>query len=469
MFRTVEIIRATGGSLLKGKPSGGVSAVSTDSRTITAGALFIPLRGKNFDGHNFIAQAAKRGACAFLIEKDFYKRNSIACQSLPKSASCIVVRDTLKALGDLACFRRKKFNLPLIAVTGSSGKTTTKDMIAALLAARFRILKNEGTQNNLVGVPLNILKLDSGHRLACLELGTSSFGEIARLTEIVRPTVGIITNIGQAHLEQLHSKEGVLKEKSQLLKGLQHPKVSLINYDDPYLRKLKNRHKLIFGFGIKKECDFFAQRVRIERDKVCFSLHNSKQRFALNSLGVHNIYNALAGIAIARIFGLDQKTIAKGLARFIFPVGRFTIVKKGTLTIIDDTYNANPLSLGSALESTALIAAKGRKILVIADMLELGSQTQELHRKMGREIAKKDFDFLLTFGPLAEHIGQAARESSFHRKNIFSTCNIDELNARLSRLVKAADTVLVKGSHAMRMERVVSFLRAKKTSYKNHL
>ncbi|MEW6009245.1 MAG: UDP-N-acetylmuramoyl-tripeptide--D-alanyl-D-alanine ligase [Candidatus Omnitrophota bacterium] len=459
MFDSSQIIRSTLGKLVKGKSTFKVEGISTDSRTTRPNELFIPLKGKNFNGHDFIFAAVKAGARAILIEEKFYKKDKNLLDKLQKDTSCIIVSDTLRALGDLAFFFRKRFALPIIAVTGSSGKTTTKEMIAAVLSSRYKVLKNQGTQNNLIGVALNLLKLNPHYEIACFEFGTSSFGEIARLTEITRPSFAIITNIAQAHLEKLKSRAGVLLEKSQLLKGLIPPALALINQDDNYLNRLDSRYNNIFGFGKEKICDFFACDISMDVDGFLrFRLKGNKQIFAIRTLGVHNIYNALASISVGLIFGITGKSIAESLANFEFPPGRFNVIKNRGLTIIDDTYNANPLSFACAIESLKQIRTKGRKFLVLADMLELGHKTRQLHEQLGKTLKQKNFDFLLSLGKLAAMAAKSSINHGFNKNKVFTSQDAYELKDKLSSLLRAGDFVLVKGSRAMQMERIVDFL-----------
>ena len=458
MFKVEEIIKATGGSLISGSSSLRVTGISTDTRNIRPGELFIALKGKNFDGHDFLLKAAQKGAAVFLIERKFLDSNKEFLNKLPKGSAQIGVADTLKALGDLALFWRKRFSIPIIAVTGSCGKTTTKEMIGAVLSSRYKILKTIGTENNFVGVPLNLLKLNADHKVACIELGTNSFGEIARLTEIVAPNVGVITNIGESHLEKLKNRTGVFKEKSALLKGLLKPGIALVNYDDCFLNRLKKSEKNTFGFSKDCQSDFLASDYYFEKGLLKFNLRRAKQKFAIRTFGVHNIYNALAAIGLGIIFGIDQKSIARKLRDFKFPAARFNIRSAKGLVVVDDTYNANPLSLKFALSSLALIKSRGKKILVIADMLELGPDAERLHRQIGGQIDHKTVDFVISLGHLAANIVKGALEKGFKPDKCFVSFEYEDMIKKLKSIVRKGDVILVKGSHATAMGRVVDFL-----------
>lgn len=459
MFNVTEIITATKAKLVKGPLTLRLKGVCTDSRKIAAGELFIPLAGNSFNGNDFILAAAKAGANAVILEEKHFKKNKQILQRLPFNVAAIVVKNTLSALGNLAAYRANKFSLPTIALTGSSGKTTTKEMIAAILACRYKVLKTKGTENNLVGVPLNLLRLDSSYEIACLEFGTSSFGEIAKLSKLARPSLGVITNIADAHLEKLGNREGVFREKSTLLDCLRSPAVCLVNYDDAYLRRLATKRKHIFGFGKERVSDFFAKDIAFKNNKLTFRLKGSKQLFAMKTFGMHNIHNALCAIGVGLIFGISLRDISAKLASLKFYPARFNLFKIRGLTIIDDTYNSNPLSFESALHSLGQVNSKKRKILVVADMLELGEKSVYLHRQMGKLFKRGDVDFILSLGDLAAVSLKSAINGGFNKKRAYAAATISELKERLRALLKKGDVVLVKGSRAMRMERIVNFLR----------
>jgi len=450
MFSCAQILKATRAKLVNGSGDIWVKDISIDSRTIKKGSAFIAIKGNNFDGHDFIGKAIKKGAsCIIKAEKNK--------QKVTERVACIEVKDTLKALGDVANFWRKRFDVPVIAVTGSNGKTTAKDMIAWVLSHKFKVLKNEGTKNNQIGLPLTLLKLDGTYDIVVLELGTNHPGEIAYLSRIAGSNVGVITNIGAAHLGYFGNLAGVFKEKSALIRNLDKPAIAILNADDHFLRNevtRKTKIPFVLGFGIKNQSDFFATDIKERHQALVFSI-NLKQKIKLQTLGYHNIYNALIAAAIARVFGLRYREIALRLAGFDFPESRLKLVKSKNIRFIDDTYNANPDSLQEALNTLEKFQVRGRKIFIMGDMLELGSGARAFHIRAGKDIVKV-CDVFISVGRLSKFTAQTARRCGFKSKNIF-TCRRSEEAAKILRkklFPQSNDIVLVKGSRAMRMEEV---------------
>ncbi len=451
MFKVDEIIKATKGILIQGRLQGSLAGISTDSRGLKAKEAFLALRGENFDGHDFIVSAIESKASCLIVEKD-------PQVFIPAAVAVIKVKDTIVALGDIARFQRQKINLPVIAVTGSNGKTTTKEMIAWVLSAQALVLKNEGTKNNQIGLPQTLIQLTARDNFAVVEIGTNHFGEVDYLAKIARPNIGIITNIGPSHLEFLEDLKGVAREKTALLDNLAKPAIALLNADDRSLkglirRKLKGRQ--IFSYGINEKSDFCASGIKLKNGKVEFKV-NSKFNFELSTLGDYNIYNALCAIAVGRICGLSYPKIRARLAAFKFPKGRLNLVEFKGLRFIDDTYNSNPFSLNAALAALGAVDCKGRKILIMADMLELGKQKELLHRQIAWSITNT-CDLLIAVGSLARITACAARENGLAAKHIFCCDNAlqarDILFKKIS--VQAEDLILVKGSRLMKMEKVL--------------
>lgn len=429
--------------------------ISIDSRTIKPGEAFVAVKGQNFDGHDFIAEAVKKGAAAVIVrEPGVGSRESWKVPVIP-------VKDTIKALGDLARAKRNKFDIPLIAVTGSNGKTTVKDMIAWVLSGKFNVLKNEGTQNNHIGLPMTLLKLNKDTQAAVLELGTNHFGEIEYLARIAQPNIAVITNIGPSHLEFFHDLKGVLREKYTLVKNLNKPGIAILNADDRLLGKIgtatvfskKTVAVPILSFGTRKS-DFWADAIHNSGGKVCFRV-NKKYKFTLNTIGGYNIYNALAAIAVARLFGLSYSRIALRLSSFVFPEGRLNTVERGRIKFIDDTYNANPLSLKEALAAFAKLPVRGRKIVVMGDMLELGVKEDFFHLEAGRQIARA-CDCFIGVGRRSMLAVSSAKAAGLKNDNIFSCSTAQEARDILFKRIAVTgdDVVLVKGSRSMKMEQV---------------
>ncbi len=438
--------------MIRGDVNVAVGGISINSRTIKPGEAFLAIKGDNFDGHDFIASALKKKAGCIIAERINNKR-------LSKQAAFIKVPDSLNALGDIARFNRKRFNVPVIAVTGSSGKTTLKEMIFQVLSGKFRTLKNIGTENNHIGLPMALLNLGRSHDLAVLEIGTNHFGEVDYLSGICLPNLGVITNIGPAHLEHFGDLAGVLREKYTLINRLENPGIAILNADDALLRekaRFKNGVRPALGVGIDNRADFTASDVNMLSGKLKF-LVNKKYKFTLNTWGYYNIYNALAAIAVARVFGMKYEEISRRLRDFSFPRGRLKARKIGRTLFIDDTYNSNPLSLKQALETLGNLRIKGRKILVMGDMLELGPHRELFHRRAGLHAACV-CDALIAVGSLSGLAAQAARDKGLDPGSIF-TCK-DSRQARKVLFAELSpsgdDVVLVKGSRRMHMEEVFS-------------
>lgn len=448
MFKVRQIVEYAPGRLIQGNPGDKVKAVSTDSRGLKKGEAFLALRGNNFDGHDFIPLALKAGASCVIAEK---KKNL----KIPAASALVEVKDTTRAFGNLAAFKRSNFDGPVIAVTGSNGKTTCKEMIAYVLSGSGRVLKNEGTRNNHVGLPQTLIRLDKSYSFAVVEIGTNHFGEVGYLASIARPNIGVITNIGPSHLEFLRDLRGVVKEKSAILDSLSSPGIGLLNADDKHLRRLieKGRRGVnIFSYGINAKSDFSASRVRLEEGKVKFRF-NRKTDFELSTLGAHNVYNALCAIAAGRLLGMPLGDIVSKLADFDFPKGRLKLVQFKGLRFIDDTYNSNPLSLSMALRALKEAKCGGRKILVMGDMLELGRKKELLHRRAAGSITNI-CDVFVAVGRLASFTASSARHRGL--KNIFRCASSLEARDLLLNKISpgAEDIILVKGSRSMKMEEV---------------
>src|SRR3989338_2577782 len=354
MFNVEELQKASQGKLIQGKSSARVKGVSINSRAIKKGEVFIAIPGPNFDGHDFVTDAIKKKAAVVIVTKNLKR--------IPGYIPVIQVKDTVKALGKIARAFRDRFSIPVIAITGSAGKTTTKEMLAYTLGNDFNVLKNIKTENNHIGVPLTLLKLKPKHEIAVIELGTNRPKDIRWLTYIVNPQVAILTNIGESHLELLKSPSGVFQEKFDLVSGMKEGGTVIFNADDVYLNKIPSyrfAHKIV-KYAIKNKADYQAGAIENHNGFLRFSV-NGKKGWRLRTLAQHNIYNALVAISCGKQFKMSELAIQKRLARFRFPAGRQNVGKVGGCWLIDDTYNANPVSLRSALQTLSSLNVRGRK------------------------------------------------------------------------------------------------------------
>ena len=433
------------------------SGVSTDSRTIRQGDLFVALRGETFDGHNFLSAAVQAGAAGVVVDQRWAEGNGpmIAGLHLPK----IVVKDTTRALGDLARIHRRKFKIPTLAVGGSNGKTTTKEMIKTVLSTKYRVLATESNLNNHIGVPQMLFRLERKHQAAVVELGTNHPGEIASLCNILEPTHGLITNIGREHLEFFHTLAGVANAECELFEWLNASNgVAFVNADDARLvrRASKLKKRFVYGFDGRPA----AVRGKIRRwtdDARAVLAINGPQRTSLEvELGIpgeHSAANALAAAAVGIAFAVPPKKIQKGLASFRAVGKRMQVLARRGITILNDSYNSNPDSALAGLQTLKSIRNAGKKIAVLADMLELGAAAETQHRIVGKAVKRSGAEYLLTFGPLSKFTHEKAEvKFKFHydQKNL--------LSEYLLEILQAGDAVLIKGSRGMKMEDVVTFL-----------
>jgi len=430
-----------------------LAGVGTDSRKIGPGELFVALKGPNFDGHAFVGQAFEAGAAAAVIADS---------ERSVRGKICLRVPDTLKALGDLAALVRRRRPLKVVALTGSNGKTTTKEMLIRIIGRKYNTLATQGNLNNLIGLPLTLFGLRNGHQAAVLEMGMNRPGEIARLTEIADPDVGLVTNVGPAHLEGLRDLDGVTRAKGEIYAGLRKEAVAVVNLDDPLAAGAASvfpGRRLTFGFKPPAEVRVRGLRRR-SLTGTDFELMTpegaAKIRFAL--LGRHNVANALAASGAALALGLSPADIRAGLEGFRPFPGRLELKRlPGPVYLIDDTYNANPASTRAALEVLTDLKGKGRAVAVLGDMLELGSTAETEHQSVGRTAARLGVDVLITVGPNAKIMSQAARKEAGAPTEIFWFPDVSPAADFLGRRIQAYDRILVKGSRSMRMERIVHF------------
>lgn len=448
-----DVAAWTGGEPIAGPPGARFTGVSIDTRTLRPGELFVAIRGPNRDAHAFLEEAVARGAAGLVVER--------GRGELPTGVPVVAVEDTTRALGALAAGHRARFRGVVVGITGSNGKTTTKEMCAAILGARAACLKTEGNLNNLYGLPLTLLRLEERHRTAVVELGMNQPGEIAALAAIARPTVGVVTNVGTAHIEHLGSQEAIAREKGSLLEALPADGVAVLNADDPRVLAQRARtaaRALTFGTG--PDADVRAHKV-VSLGERGFSFELVTPSGAcpvqVAGLGAVTVSNALAAAAAALAAGASLKEIAEGLAHFRPVGGRMErVALPRNVIVINDTYNANPQSMASALRSLAELKGQSRGIAVLGDMAELGEEAARAHRATGRLVAELGLDFLFAVGELAGEVARGALESGMRPDRVHAGRDVAETAARVLEILRGNDWVLVKGSRTMRMERIVS-------------
>lgn len=450
-FSLEDICKAVNGKVAN-VASERFSGVTTDTRKVKPGDMFIALQGEHFDGHDFVLQAITNGASGVIV------RNSNYVPSESK-VSVVVVADTLKALQDLARFHRMRFDIPIIAITGSNGKTTTKDMIAAVLTSKYSVLKTEANYNNEIGLPLTLLNLNSDHEVAIVEMGMRGLGQIRELTNIAMPNIAVITNVGETHMELLGSIENIAIAKGELVDAIPSNGLVVLNADNKYVRNMKEKTiAKVLCYGIEEECETSAFNIRQDDRGTTFSVRNENHIYevVLPALGRHNVYNALAAITIGFSLNLRIEDINYGFSKFVASDMRLSIVKLANYTVINDAYNASPLSTEAAID-TLMQIAKERKVAVLGDMLELGEFAVEAHRKVGYKLAELGFDVVVTVGELSRHIAQAASEGGCKYTKACATH--EEAKLALDEYLQANDTILLKGSRGMRMEKILEMLR----------
>jgi UDP-N-acetylmuramoyl-tripeptide--D-alanyl-D-alanine ligase len=436
------------------------TGVSTDSRTIRPGDLFIALRGDTFDGHNFITKAVEAGAAAIIADSKWLEQNQILFSSL--NVPRLIVEDTVRAFGQLANAHRKKFKVPVLVIGGSNGKTTTKEMVSSVLRTKFRILNTEGNLNNHVGVPQTIMRLEKEHQIAILEIGTNHFGEIDYLCSIVEPTHVLITNVGREHLEFFGSLEGVSKAEGEAFEWLNKHRhstgVGFVNQDDIHLKKQSKKVYKAITYGLAKGPASVKGKVHSINENACVELEVRQRakkafRVQLSVPGHHNAYNALAAATVGLTFKVPVKRIQDALSSFSSASKRMQVLKLDSVILLNDTYNSNPDSVMAALGVLGSIGTPGKKIAVLADMLELGENSIGEHARIGEAVTTSGVKHLLTYGPLSMHTHEAAamtQKSHYEQKAVLSEA--------LFELLSPGDVVLIKGSRGMRMEEVVGFI-----------
>lgn len=419
--------------------------VCTDTRKIQPGSLFVCLRGERFDGHSFASQAAQLGAAALLVD-----------HPVDADVPQLVVTDTGKALLQLAGWYRRRFQLPVVGLTGSVGKTTTKEFIALVLGAKYNTLKTQGNLNNEIGVPQMLFRLEDSHTAAVIEMGMNHFGEISRLTRAVAPTVGLITNIGVSHIENLGSRAGILQAKLEILEGMAPDAPLIVNMDNDMLRTVKLGDRPLLTFAIDDQsADFTATDIAEQGSTTTFTVHHSTftQPVTIPTVGIHNVYNALAAMAVGYVTGVDSAAAAASALANYVPAGmRQNLVQVGGVQVIEDCYNASPDSMRAALQTLGKLSVH-RRYAVLGAMLELGDYAKEAHTQVGKMAAENGIDGVLAYGADAAYIVEAAKQAGLENARLFDTK--EALAQSLAQQVQPGDGVLFKGSRGMHLEDVM--------------
>jgi UDP-N-acetylmuramoyl-tripeptide--D-alanyl-D-alanine ligase len=459
-----EILAATGGKVERAGRRARFGEVVTDSAKAKNGSVFVALKGERHDGHSFVAEAARRGAACVIVHREV---------ALPAKATTVIkVGDTLRALGDLAHFRRQRYAPKVLAIGGSNGKTTTKEMVAAILEEgslggqplRGRVLKTEGNFNNLVGLPLTLLRLRKQDKVAVVELGTNQPGEIQRLAEIADPDMGIITSVAAEHLEGLKSLAGVAREEGALFRNIRAGGAIALNVDDPWIKRLGERFSgKKFTYGKRGWLRSGPYRMRDANGvDVTFSAARAKCRVRLNYLGQHNVTNALGAAALTLGAGVSAAAVRRGLAKAKPYAMRMQIDNWRGVGIINDAYNANPASMRAALQTLNEMPARGKKFAVLGDMFELGRHSRREHRELGKAIAGAQLDRLFLLGAQADIVRRGALSAGMAAAKITVGRDHVDIAAQIRALARPGDWLLVKGSRGMRMEKVLHELKGGK-------
>ncbi len=442
-FTISQAAAACGGRLCGADSDAELGAVVIDSRRVQPGDLFVAYRGEKVDGHDYISAAFDRGAACCLAER------------MPEgeTRTVLLVADVQKALEQIAAAYRATLELPVIGITGSVGKTSAKEMIAAVLSSRLRVLKTEGNLNNQIGVPMTVSRIEPEHEAAVVEMGISGFGEMTALARIARPTIAVFTVIGHAHLEFLGDLDGVFRAKTEMLAFLPEDGTVIVNGDDPYLRELKCRQKTI-RVGLQPGNDLRAEEIRStgEDGTACTLVYGGRRiPVHIPAFGKHMVYAALEGAAVGLALGLTDAEIAAGIAGFRTVGRRAAVTETGFVTLIDDSYNAHPASVKCGIDS--LLQLPGRHVAILGDMLEMGDNAPALHREVGRYAREKGVDAVYTAGPLGADFAEGAGETARHFESR------EELIAALPQLLRKGDAVLVKASRGMHFEDVAEAIK----------
>lgn len=418
-------------------------SVCIDTRKITDGCLFICIKGERFDAHQFANEALSLGAAAVMIHSD-----------IQPNGAYIKVDDTSNAMLRLSGFYRSMFDIPVVGLTGSVGKTTTKEFTHLVVSAKYKAIKTQGNLNNEIGVPQMLFQLDKSVEAAVIEMGMNHFGEISRLVNEVKPTVGLITNIGVSHIENLGSREGILKAKLELCEGLKEDAPLILNGDNDMLQTVKDEHHKVVFFGINGG-DFKASNIEETENSTSFDIeyYGKTQHIVIPTIGIHNVYNALAAFAVGYFLDVQPQAAADALANYV-PAGmRQKVVDANGITSIEDCYNASPDSMRAALKTLGTVKGN-KKIAVLADMLELGDYSKTAHSEVGRAVAENKIEYLFAYGNDAKYYVEAAKQNGVQNALLFD--DKEKLSQTLLQTASVGDAVLFKGSRGMKLEDVIN-------------
>ena len=452
-----EVSSAINGRQISGSPDEFVKGLSTDSRKMTPGHIFLAIKGERYDGHNFLTNAINAGAVGVIVESDTY----IAKELLDKNLVVINVSSTLKALGDLASWWRKQWGGKVIAITGSNGKSTTKEMAASILSLKANTMKSPGNFNNLIGLPLTILMLQEHHKLAVLEMGMNMAGEIARLTQIADPDIGLITNVERAHLEGLGNLNGVMRAKGELLRMMSKESTAILNGDDKVYKQLAPTFQgKVITFGLGKKNKVRAESIKKVGDYAqAFNIYINGKRIPvrINYPGLHNVLNALSGAAIAFCLSISNELIAQGLGSFRPLKGRFHFIDLNSgIRIIDDTYNANLSSLRAALQTIKGLVGKNQGLVIgFGEMMELGKESPKYHFDAGQLVAGMGARYLVVMGEHGRNVIEGACQGGMDREQTHIATTHAEMSDSIKAHLRKGDVIFMKGSRKAALDKVV--------------
>ncbi|SFA82755.1 UDP-N-acetylmuramoyl-tripeptide--D-alanyl-D-alanine ligase [Selenomonas ruminantium] len=455
MFTLNEIVKATSAKIYKEEKKE-FSAIVTDTRKISEGVLFVALKGERFNGEDFAAEALEKGAAGVVVSEACDKKQLEKC-----AGTVLQVKDTLAAYQLMAKAWREKFpQIPVVAITGSNGKTTTKDLTAAVLSAKGAVLKTQANFNNEIGLPLTLLGLKKEHTAAVVEIGMRGFHQIEALAPIASPQIGIVTNVGETHMELLGSLENIAKAKQELVEAIPAGGTVILNADNKYVAGMRSAAKegvKVMTFGLEQEADVKGEAIHTEGNvtKFMVTYANERHEYEVNMVGRHNVYNTLAAIAAGFAMGLTPVEVREGLSHLEATKMRFELQQVKEWNVVNDAYNASPMSMTAAINTLSELT-KGRKIAVLGDMLELGSVSEEAHLHVGEEVAEHGFTALVTRGEMGEFIAKGAENKGMTA--VYRCASHEDAAEKLHELLQPGDTLLFKGSRGMAMEKIIDLL-----------